>query len=474
MSEVNLLEGKSASVILYEVINAALQEFDISHEVVHWPETLQAFRKRYVHALPEFEAHRLGHPRRTEIATLMAKRILDYLVCENNETLGSNLQSVFAPLPLNKVVGSAVDSWQPSFPYRGQEWRDFAALGERLSSESVISVDAASSLAWAQQNLISKGGVNLSGRKVVVLGAAAEMASTNEFLAAGAEVLWIDRVAPLASLLSEGAFPGTLHYVEGGSDLLTQTGEVLATIKAFADGEPLDLCLYAYAPGQAREIRLTGAMCCLVNALPLELIASITMLVSPTTPSEIDANDLSLIQARLSDRPVWEAALDSLRLLGEGGGYVQVGNHSTIRSLVSIQGTSYQAAQYLCKLIMAEAWSRDGLLYEADSGPIRVSANTAAITQTRSLDHPVFDAAFGGAEAMQVKTFTPDQSQCLNALLAIVDWLKPEMPVPGTVRIHGGIHALPYPLESALVPAAGIGFARSPGLLLGLLGGRKP
>jgi len=69
---------------------------------------------------------------------------------------------------------------------------------------------------------------------------------------------------------------------------------------------------------------------------------------------------------------------------------------------------------------------------------------------------------------MQVETFTPAQSQTLSGLLAIHDWLHPESPIPGQIRIHGGIHTLPYPLNSALRVAAAIGFAKSPGLIAGL------
>ena len=116
----------------------------------------------------------------------------------------------------------------------------------------------------------------------------------------------------------------------------------------------------------------------------------------------------------------------------------------------------------------AEAWATHGQIHDDNVDPLRVSANTAAITKTRSLDHPVFDAAFGGAAAMQVQTFRPEQSQSLNALLAVQDWLSVEIPAPGIVRVHGGIHTLPYPLEAALRPAAVIGFAKAPKLLAGL------
>jgi len=100
---------------------------------------------------------------------------------------------------------------------------------------------------------------------------------------------------------------------------------------------------------------------------------------------------------------------------------------------------------------------------------LRVSANTAAITRTRSMAHPVFAAAFGGAAAFGVETMTPRQSRRINGLLAVHDWLNPVLPRPGQVRVHGGIHTLPYPLEPALKVAAAIGFARSPRLLRGLM-----
>ena len=42
---VNLRDGKSASVILYEVGKAAIDEFSIPESDIHWPRSLQAFRK---------------------------------------------------------------------------------------------------------------------------------------------------------------------------------------------------------------------------------------------------------------------------------------------------------------------------------------------------------------------------------------------------------------------------------------------
>ena len=106
------------------------------------------------------------------------------------------------------------------------------------------------------------------------------------------------------------------------------------------------------------------------------------------------------------------------------------------RTLVSVQSASYQWAQYLGKVMTALAWSR----IAATHGPrLRVSANTAAITQTRSLDHPVFAAAFGGAGACGVQIFTAQQSQQINGLLAVHDWFAAAPPArfqqPQTLRL---------------------------------------
>jgi len=118
---------------------------------------------------------------------------------------------------------------------------------------------------------------------------------------------------------------------------------------------------------------------------------------------------------------------------------------------------------------MTECWATHGQVSSDNPRPLRISANTAAITRTRSLSHPVFTAAFGGAAALGVETLVPRQSRRLNGLLAVHDWLHPTLPTPGYVRVHGGIHTLPYPLGSALKVAAAIGFARSPRLLRGLI-----
>ena len=93
----------------------------------------------------------------------------------------------------------------------------------------------------------------------------------------------------------------------------------------------------------------------------------------------------------------------------------------------------------------------------------------AGVTRTRSLQHPVFAAAFSGAGAFGVETYAPETTRALMALLAARDWLDPEsVDVPSSVRVHGGLYVLPTPLEPSLRVAAAIGLVKDPKLVGGL------
>ncbi len=469
---IQLTEGWSASRILHGVLEAAVIQFPDQLEQAHLPESSSNFRKHYPELVPQFEASRLASDQRADIAKAAVVSLGKHLHLQGM-SLDEAMQEPADPLPLKVQTGDCDAGWTPILLYQDRVWHgtELSAYAEALVSSRMITREARAALHWlADHHQMDDGRIHLSGRKVVVLGAGAEMASTENWLKSGADVLWLD-VAPPPADWCEGELPGgRLHWPEQPVDLLTRPQEVLATIQFFAAGDPVDLCLYAYAPGQARELKLTSAMNAIVNALPAELIATVSMLVSPTTPGALSPADLEDMNERLRTRPGWETALVKLGVIS-GEGFARVKEAATTRTVVSIQGASYQAAQYVGKVLMADCWAEHGKPQEDSSKPLRVSANTAAITRTRSLDHPVFAAAFGGASALGVETLPPDQSRTINGLLAMADWFNPELPVPGAIRVHGGIHTLPYPLESALKVAAGIGFMKSPGLLPRLVTG---
>ncbi len=465
-----VLTGESSATSLFgKTLLEAADRFPDTFNEVRLPTQPSAFRKAYGQALPAFEAARLGSNQRLEIARSLIAALESHIAWQDakgTRPLRDALAEPADPLALSSHHFDGPPGWEPSLLYKGERFAAarLDALGSDLVQRGMASNGVGAALGWLVREGLTDGRLNLTGRKIALLGAGAEMAPTRFWLEAGADVLWLDVAAPPAEWRQMAGMSGTLHWPEGSVDLLSRPQEVLATIRAFAAGQPVDLGLYAYAPGQARELLLTATMNAIVDALAPDLLASVTLLVSPTTPTTLSEDDQAAMAARLAARPVWEAALAAVGLLGRGGGCAVSGSAAATRSVVTIQGGSYQAAQYLGKVLAAECWAADG--------SFRVSANTAAITRTRSLDHPVFTAAFGGAAAFAVETFTPRLSRRLNGLLAAKDWLAPEQPLPGSVRVHGGIHSFPYPLDRALRVAAAIGFARSPRLLQGLLGSR--
>jgi hypothetical protein len=473
--QVLLAEQRAASEVLHEVLADTAAAFPDALGPVAFPADPKVFRATYPELMPRFEAARLASGDRLAIARHAVSALQRRLVWQDaggSRPLGDALAEPAAPLQLESFEFLGEPGWKPGVVYQGERWEAgrLGELGAELSSRGVVTAEASRALAWIAEEVLDAGVLRLSGRKIAVLGGGAEMAPTRLWLEAGADVLWLDVAPPPQSWQDAAGMSGRLYWPAGNADLLTRPQEILATLVDFAAGDALDVGLYAYAPGRARELRLTGAMNELVNAMPPELVASVTVLVSPTTPTALAAEDLAAMRARRDSRPAWEAMLAGIGLLGRGGGCATHGEAAASRTVVGIQGASYQAAQYLGKVLVAECWAAEGPPGRSRSAPLRVSANTAAITRTRSLDHPVFAAAFGGAAAFGVETLTPRQSRRINGLLALRDWLHPDHPVPGAIRVHGGIHTLPYPLESALRVAAGIGFARSPRLLRGLLG----
>ena len=469
--EVVLGAKRSALQLLHALLADATATFPNALGHLSLPESAQRFRAAYPRHLPRFEAARLASEQRQAIGQHLVaalQREMAWLEGAEERPLVELLREPVVPLPLQVHEFAAAPGWRPSIVYRGERWEAarLSELGALLTERGVVTSAVGGALDWLGQEVLDAGLLQLSGRKIAVLGAGAEMASTRLWLEAGADVLWLDVQPPPRSWWQSGNVSGRLFWPTANVDLLTQPREVLATILDFAAGAPVDIALYAYAPGRARELRLTATMNAIVDALPPALVASVTMLVSPTTPTELLAEDLRAMRTRREQRPAWEGLCARLGLLGRGDGAALAGVAACTRTVVGIQGASYQAAQYLCKVLTAECWAagRGG-----DGQAMRVSANTAAITRTRSLAHPVFAAAFGGAAALGVETLAPGQSRRFNGLLAVHDWLHPEQPVPGRLRVHGGIHTLPYPLESALRVAAAIGFARSPRLLGGLL-----
>ena len=458
---VDLAGGRSATAHLHEVLVYGRELFPAAFADVDVVTSPEAFKKTYPEVLPRFEAARADAAERGAVAAALvdASRVAVVWRDRGDEVpLLAHVGERAEPLSIETVHLASGTLLRPRVPIDGRDLAgsELVEAVNALVERGSASASAADAVEWIVAQAEADG-INLRDRRIVVIGAAAELAPTRMWLEGGADVLWIDVADPPAELTGSTELGGDLHWVPGGADLLTDPDRVRATIEAFAGDDAVDVGLYAYAPGQAREWRLSMAMNAIVDALPAGMVRGVAMLVSPTTCGVLTADDLAGEARRRRNRPRWLAAADRVGLLGRGDGHVRIGDTCANRGIVPIQGGSYQAAQYLGKLMAAEAWAT------ADPS-LPVSANTAGISLTESLHHPVFDTAFSGAAALGVETFDPRTTAHLNGLLTLRDRLDPST-TNGSLfatRVHGGIYETPYPIEPALRVATALGIAKDP------------
>jgi hypothetical protein len=206
----------------------------------------------------------------------------------------------------------------------------------------------------------------------------------------------------------------------------------------------------------------------------------VALLISPTTASVLTPESVRGAEVRFAESPTWQRALARLGVIARPGHYQAGGVHVSL-SAVGLQGLSYQAAQYISKIVAAESYARFGARAEG-SAPLTVSANVAGITRTRSLSHPLFEAAFAGADRFGVRIFEAASTRALSGLLMLHDLLHPAAKGAASVQpsdarekasgllsqqVHGGIYSLPFVLDGVIKVAALVGLAGRPSLLLG-------
>jgi hypothetical protein len=235
--------------------------------------------------------------------------------------------------------------------------------------------------------------------------------------------------------------------------------------------------------GESQEWRLTAAMNAILAALRPEEVASMSLLISPTTVAVASPEDVAVAEARLRGASAWKRALARAGVLRRGGEPCVDGRVGY--TIVPLQGASYQAAQYIGKVLAAETHAVFGPTLAG--GPLTVSANTAPITNTKSLAHPVFQAGFLAAPAWGITIAEPAMTVELNGLLMIADVTDPQAPAAAGAAwatpaeraravfresVHGGLFAQPYAAYGAIQVAAVMGFAQRPSLLAQLARGR--
>lgn len=458
-----LAGGLTGTTLLQGALRHAVERFPTVFAGIDVPADPGRFKKALPTLIVPFEARRASRPERVDVARAM----VDW--AEAQVRFGDQLLSERVPAdpgPATERPGTAPVGFVPSVRYRDRDWTGpaLAELADRLRDDAQLTAPAAEALRWVAQQRFDRP-LDLTGETFVLLGAAAELAPTHALLQAGARVVWVDRQAPD---LDPSTYAGTLVHDPAAADLLTDLPAILDRVAAES---PCHLGLFAYAPGKGREVLLTAAM----NAVAARSTPrSITMWVSPTTPGEVPAEDRADRVRRRALAPRWQRLLSRLRALPEPSFHAD-GDVQIAHAIVPLQGPTYLAAQYLGKMLPAEVWAVDR--------DLRVSANVAGITHTKSLEHPLFLAGFRGAPTFGVEIFQPDQTRALATALMVHDLFRPDAPGAdrtggpaaqarrlSTQSIHGGVRSMPFVFDHTIRVAAMVGLGKQPSLVLKLRG----
>ena len=151
-----LIQGASASQILYTCLAAAVAAYPEAFKEIQFPKQARDFKRQYAAVLPRFEAARINQPNRADIARLLAETFQAQMVYHSDagtQSLQDHLATPSQALPLERLPGNCQPGWQPNLHFLGQDWADLTRLGEALSSKNVISRDAKTALDWLAQNL---------------------------------------------------------------------------------------------------------------------------------------------------------------------------------------------------------------------------------------------------------------------------------------------------------------------------------
>lgn len=295
----------------------------------------------------------------------------------------------------------------------------------------------------------------LTGVRVVVLGAGAEMGPLQALLAWGAEVIAIDlpqtdlwrRLEKLAA-----ASAGVLHVPEAGGragvDLLHDLPAVAEWLESFEG--PLVLGNYAYADGAA-NLRLSMA----TDALALRLTSrrgdvSLAYLATPTDVYGVPADVLEF-SAAAYDRARVKSMRSVLRTASGGRllqrNYLPGPEPGLADAVIPQQGPNY---------LLAKRVQRWRATVARRSG-VPVSLLVAPPTRTRSVTkNRALAAAYAGAHHFGVEVFNPSTSNVLMAGLLVHDLRTGGAPVTEPWReeaakaVSGGLWRGPYAPRSAL------------------------
>ncbi len=474
----------SGTRFLHEILvdTAATARFANIFADVRLPSSPQDFQRTYRHAVMHFEGARTASPDRTEIATHLAGLSQERMVYVDETgkeiPLLDYMLGEADPLPIATIEFSGA-GLMPRISYGNttHQGEEIISLASDFADRHMASHAATDALQWIIENGRDENGhVNLKGQKFAILGAGAELSPTQVLLEAGADVLWIDLNPPSEEFLQRPGLSGSITFVpERQADLLNRPREIAETIEKFADGQAVNIGTFAYAAGSGLEWRLTTAMNVIVRRLRPETIKSYSTFISPTSPAVTQPDDLDAARAGVR---VKHMLVSAARLFGRlRPNHHPYGNIHMADTIVPLQKTGYQGAQYIEKVCAAEAIAAYGNRMDRHIGhPVTVSANVAGISQTKNMQIPAFQLGFIGAPAFGLETYQPETTRWLSGLIMLSDLLNEASPAtPSTSyrdeqdraralfsrQVHGGIFAHPYALNELITLAGLVGAKRN-------------
>jgi hypothetical protein len=379
------------------------------------------------------------------------------------------------PLRTVTVRGSGTRQKELSLPYRGQRLNG-GDLDRRLDAWVEHGIVERSCAEAVRRVAANPDWLDLSGHRVVVLGAGAEMGPLTSLLRWGAEVVAVDLPRPgiwQSVLATANRYAGTLHVpvTKGGDgpDLDRRAGaDLLHDIRRVADwltGMDGSLVLgnYVYADGPL-NVRVAMAVDLLTQRLRADRPdLALAFLATPTDVFAVPDDAVDEATERYAQARGIGRLRRPLRILS--GGRMLARNYppgiypGINDSLVPQQGPNYALAKRLQRWRAAEA----------RAAGVPVSLTVAPATRTKSvLKNRLLAAAYAGAHRFGIEVFEPATSNTLMAAMLVHD-LRGEPPAlqhpwqfEAYGAAHGGLWRQPYAPRSAL----GIG------VLIGLVGAR--
>jgi hypothetical protein len=376
--------------------------------------------------------------------------------------------AIARPLDTGAAAGTGKPRRELVLPYRGERLRG-DALHRRLDGWLAAGVIEPSAAEAVRRVAANPDWLDLSGRRVVVLGAGAEMGPLTALLSWGAEVVAVDLPRPAIwqrLFATTRRYAGRMTYPtvagQAGADLLHDPVRVGAWLETL-DG-PLVLGNYVYADG-ATNLRVASA----VDALTAHLLTrrddvTLAFLATPTDVFAVPADAVAESTRRYREATGIGRVRRPLRVVSGGRllrrNYPPDADPGVNDSLVPQQGPNYALAKRL------QRWRATA----ARAAGTAVSLNVAPATRTRSvLRNRLLAAAYAGAHRFGVEVFEPATSNTLMAALLVHDVCAAPPPREhpwqdeAECAAHGGLWRQPYAPRSALGIAVLLGFGAARG-----------